>query len=89
MNFSERIRNSERPSRWSTSSKEWRNTYFAVTPGMVAPLAGIGITVSDHALYLTVTSRGAIRVVPVRQANGDGEQNEYDRTKETRPSPGH
>ncbi len=57
-------------------------TYFAVTPGMVAPLAGIGITVSDHALYLTVTSRGAIRVVPVRPANGDGEQNEYDRTKQ-------
>ena len=33
-------------------------------------------------LYLTVTSRGAIRIVPVRQANADGEQNEYHRTKE-------
>ena len=49
---------------------------------MVEPLAGIGISVTDHALYLTVTSRGAVRIVPVRQANSDGEQNEYDRTKE-------
>jgi hypothetical protein len=56
--------------------------YLAVAPDMVAPLAGIGITVSDYALYLTTTSRGAIRIVPVRQASGDGEQNEYDRTKE-------
>ena len=56
--------------------------YFAVTPDMVTALSGIGITVNDHALYLTVTSRGATRVVPVRQANSDGEQNEYDRTKE-------
>ena len=56
--------------------------YFAVTPDMVEPLAGIGISVTDHALYLTITSRGAVRIVPVRQANSDGEQNEYDRTKE-------
>jgi hypothetical protein len=56
--------------------------FFAVTPDMVDALAGIGITVSDHTLYLTITSRGAIRVVPVRQANADGEQNEYHRTKE-------
>jgi hypothetical protein len=56
--------------------------YFAVTPDMVEPLAGIGISVTDHTLYLTITSRGAIRIVPVRQANSDGEQNEYHRTKE-------
>ena len=56
--------------------------YFAVTTDMVANLGGIGITVTDHALYLTITSRGAIRIVPVRQANMDGEQNEYNRTKE-------
>lgn len=56
--------------------------YFAVAPNMVVPLAAIGITVSDHALYLTTTPRGAVRIVPVRQANNDGEQNEYDRTKE-------
>jgi hypothetical protein len=56
--------------------------YFAVTSDMVEALYGIGITVTDHTLYLTVTTRGAIRIVPVRQAIGDGEQNEYHRTKE-------
>ena len=56
--------------------------YFAVTDPMVEALAGIGITVSDHALYFTVTARGAYKIVPVRQAGPDGEQNEYARTKE-------
>jgi hypothetical protein len=56
--------------------------YFVVTPDMVEPLASIGITVSNNALYLTVTSRGSYRIVPVRCADGDGEQNEYGRTKE-------
>jgi hypothetical protein len=56
--------------------------FFAVTPDMIEPLNGIGITVTDHVLYLTVTTRGALRIVPVRQANSDGEQNEYHRTKE-------
>ena len=40
--------------------------FFAVTADMVNALAGIGITVSDHTLYFTVTSRGHYRVVPVR-----------------------
>jgi hypothetical protein len=56
--------------------------FFAVTDEMVASLAAIGITVSNHALYLTVTARGAVKIVPVRQADADGEQNEYARTKE-------
>jgi hypothetical protein len=56
--------------------------YFAVTDEMVEALAGIGIGVTNHALYLTVTSGGAVKIVPVRQANADGEQNEWDRTKE-------
>lgn len=56
--------------------------FFAVTPDMIEVLSSIGITVTDHVLYLTITSRGAIRIVPVRQANTDGEQNEYHRTKE-------
>lgn len=56
--------------------------YFAVTEEMVEALGSIGITVSSHTLYLTVTSRGAVKIVPVRQANADGEQNEYARTKE-------
>jgi hypothetical protein len=55
--------------------------FFAVTSDMVEALNAIGITVSDHTLYLTITSPGAIRIVPVRQANADGEQNEYDRTR--------
>jgi hypothetical protein len=56
--------------------------FFAVTKEMEPILHGIGITVSMHTLYLTVTSRGVTRVVPVRQANSEGEQNEYARTKE-------
>jgi hypothetical protein len=56
--------------------------FFAVTADMVQALAGIGITVTDHLLYFTVTSRGALRLVPVRTANAEGEQNEYARTKE-------
>jgi hypothetical protein len=58
--------------------------FFAVTADMVENLSGIGITVTDHALYLTVTSAGAIRIVPVRQADANGEPNEYNRTKEIR-----
>jgi hypothetical protein len=56
--------------------------YVAVAPSMVEPLASIGITVSDHALYLIVTPRGGLRIIPVRGPNQDGEQNEYNRTKE-------
>jgi hypothetical protein len=56
--------------------------FFAVTPDMVEPLAGIGMTVSDHTLYLTITTRGAVHIVPARCANADGEQNEYVRSKE-------
>jgi hypothetical protein len=56
--------------------------FFAVTSDMIGPLTGIGIGVSDRTLYFTVTSRGALRYVPVRQATGDSDQNEYDRTKE-------
>jgi hypothetical protein len=56
--------------------------FFAVTDEMVEALAGIGITITDHTLYLTVTPRGAVKLIPVRQANSDGEQNEYARTKE-------
>jgi hypothetical protein len=56
--------------------------FFAVAPDMIEALSSIGITATDHVLYLTLTSRGAMRIVPVRQANADGEQNEYHRTKE-------
>jgi hypothetical protein len=57
--------------------------FFAVARGMIRPLAGIGITVTEHRLYFTITPNGAYRVVPVRQAFGENnEQNEYDRTRE-------
>jgi hypothetical protein len=56
--------------------------YFAVTDPMVEALAGIGITVADHMLYFTMTTRGAYKIVPVRQAGPDGEQDEASRTKE-------
>src|SRR5262249_2236642 len=56
--------------------------YLAVTPQMIEPLAAIGISVALHTLYLTVTSRGAVRIVPVRREDKDGNQNEYHRTKE-------
>src|SRR5262245_53475695 len=56
--------------------------FFAVTDEMVEALAGIGITVSLHTLYLTVTAQGAVRIVPVRCPDQDGDQNEYNRTKE-------
>lgn len=56
--------------------------YFAVADSMIEPLSAIGISATDHTLYLTVTSRGAIKIVPVRGANADGDQNEYARTKE-------
>jgi hypothetical protein len=56
--------------------------FFAVTDEMVEALASIGITVTAHTLYQTVTYLGAVRIVPVRQAGIDGEQNEYNRTKE-------
>jgi hypothetical protein len=56
--------------------------YFAVTSDMVEPLNAIGISVTDHALYLTITSRGGLKIIPVRGANMEGEQNEYNRTRE-------
>ena len=52
--------------------------FFAVDNDMVVGLAGIGITVSDHTLYLTVTPRGAVRIVPIHCAT----DNEYSRTEE-------
>jgi hypothetical protein len=52
--------------------------YFAVDTEMVVALAGIGITVSEHTLYLTITPRGAYRIIPIHCTT----ENEYARTKE-------
>ena len=48
--------------------------FFAVTADMVMALAGIGINVTAHTLYLTVTPAGATKIIPVRHAMGDMEQ---------------
>ena len=52
--------------------------YFAVEPDMVVALAGIGIAVSMHTLYLIISPRGAYRIIPIHCAT----ENEYARTKE-------
>lgn len=56
--------------------------YFAVKEHMVEALQAIGITCTDHVLYLTITTRGAYRIVPVMQEDTEGDRNEYHRTKE-------
>jgi hypothetical protein len=56
--------------------------FFAVSPNMIEPLKAIGITVSLHTLYFTVTAKGAVCIVPVRQPFEDGTQNAYAQTKE-------
>jgi hypothetical protein len=52
--------------------------YFAVDDNMVVALAGIGISVADHTLYLTTTSEGAVKIIPIHCAS----DNDYNRTKE-------
>jgi hypothetical protein len=52
--------------------------YFAVTPDMLVPLIGIGKNATDHTLYLTITPRGAVKVIPINVET----DNEYTRTKE-------
>jgi hypothetical protein len=52
--------------------------FFAIGGNMEEALKSIGITVSDHLLYLTVTPRGAVRIIPIHCAT----DNEYTRTKE-------
>ena len=45
---------------------------------MEVPLHGIGISFTKHMLYLTISPRGAIHVIPVIC----GTDNDYNRTKE-------
>jgi hypothetical protein len=52
--------------------------FFAVDDAMIVALAGIGITTSNHSLYLTVSPRGAFCIVPINAET----DNEYSRTKE-------
>jgi hypothetical protein len=52
--------------------------YFAVDTEVTVALAGIGISFTDHTLYLTITPRGGVKIVPVNATT----DNEYARTKE-------
>jgi hypothetical protein len=52
--------------------------FFAVDDNMVVALDGIGITVSEHTLYLTVTPQGGVKIIPVNSVS----ENDYNRTKE-------
>jgi hypothetical protein len=56
--------------------------YHAVAPEMMPELISIGIDPVPHAVYQILTADGASRLVPVRQADIDGSQNEWNRTKE-------
>jgi hypothetical protein len=56
--------------------------YFIATDEMKTALAGIGVSMSPHTLYLTVSEAGAVRIVPIRCPDEEGSQNEYNRTKE-------
>src|SRR5262249_18412557 len=56
--------------------------FIAVAPNMIEPLSGIGITVTDHVLYLIITPRGGLQIIPIRGPNAEGEVNEWARTKE-------
>jgi hypothetical protein len=52
--------------------------YYAVSPEMENPLVTIGISYAKHKLYLCVSPKGAIRIVPINSES----DNEYNRTKE-------
>jgi hypothetical protein len=56
--------------------------FIAVAHPMIEPLSAIGITVTDHTLYLIITPRGGLQMVPVPGPNQEGEMNEWARTKE-------
>ena len=40
--------------------------FFVVDKDMLDPLASIGIRTAPHVLYLTITTQGVLRVIPVR-----------------------
>ena len=56
--------------------------YHVVTPPMVPELASIGVDALSYRLYEMLTAEGAVRLIPVRQADLDGSANEWNRTKE-------
>jgi hypothetical protein len=56
--------------------------YHIVSRSMVLELASIGVDVLPHRIYVIMTTEGTIKLMPVRQADIDGSQNEWNRTRE-------
>ena len=56
--------------------------FVAVDPGMIEALSSIGITSVPHCLYLIISPRGSLRIIPISSGNGEDEKNEWVRTKE-------
>src|SRR5262249_22524613 len=52
--------------------------FCAVTDDMVTALANIGVTATEHTLYLTLNALGGLKIIPINCAS----ENEYTRTKE-------
>jgi hypothetical protein len=57
--------------------------YNIVAPSMVAELASIDIDALPYRLWQILTAEGASIIIPVRQADLDGNQNSWNQTKET------
>jgi hypothetical protein len=56
--------------------------YHIIAQAMVPELASIGIDAVPYRLFEIITADGAVRLIPVRQADVDGSVNEWNRTKE-------
>ena len=57
-------------------------SFVIVDPCMVEPLEAIGIAVSDFRLYLIISPEGALRIIPVRCADKEGNVNAWSETME-------
>jgi len=57
--------------------------YNIVAPSMVAELASIDIDALPYRLWQILTAEGSSIIIPVRQADLDGNQNSWNQTKET------
>jgi hypothetical protein len=55
----------------------------AVAPNMLAALLAIDIFPMPYKLFQVLAADGAFRIIAIKQANADGQQNEWTRTKET------
>jgi prophage regulatory protein len=56
--------------------------YHAVLPGMLAESASIAIYPMPYKMFQLITADGAVKIVLSKQADVDGSQNEWTRSKE-------